>query len=85
MIDIKLIRENPEIIEKDLKKRKDTEKLKSFEQLIKDDQEYRKNLFSLQKLRHSKNIITKEISQLKKQNKSISKKVKELQDLPKKN
>ena len=84
MIDIKLIRENPEIIEKDLKKRKDTEKLKSFEQLIKDDQEYRKNLFSLQKLRHSKNIITKEISQLKKQNKSISKKVKELQDLPKK-
>ncbi len=84
MLDINIIRNNPKILENDLKKRKDTEKLKLLKELIKNDTEYRKLLYSLQESKHKKNTITKEIAELKKQGKSITNKIKELKNLPKK-
>ncbi len=84
MLDIKLIRENPKIIEENLKKRGDEEKLKLLKELIENDKKYRRFLQELQDLRHKRNVISKEISELKKQSKDVSKKIKEAENIPEK-
>ncbi|MBI2135278.1 serine--tRNA ligase [Candidatus Woesearchaeota archaeon] len=84
MLDIKFIRENPDIVRKDLKKRNDTEKIKWLDDLIKKDEEYLKLLQKEQELRHKRNLITEEINELKKQGKDIKAKVREAGELPQK-
>ncbi len=84
MLDIKLIRENPEIVREDLKRRKDNEKLPWLDELIKKDAEYRRLKKSAEELRHKRNTITREISQLKKQGNDASKEVKEAKEIPEK-
>jgi len=84
MLDIKFIRENPNIVKKDLKKRNDPEKLKWIADLLKKDEQYRSLLKKEQEIRHKRNLITQEINQLKKQGKDIKEKVKEAQELPEK-
>lgn len=84
MLDIKFIRENPDLVKKDLEKRQDKEKLKWVDSLIEKDKEYRNLLQLNQDLRHMRNIITDEINQLKKQGKDISAKVREAKELPNK-
>jgi len=84
MLDINIIRKNPEIVIKDLEKRKDTEKLKLFKEVQKLDIQYRKEKYALQELKASKNKISQEINKLKKEGKDIKGKIKELKDLPKK-
>lgn len=82
MLSLKFIRENPEIVKKDLKKRNDAEKLKWIDDLLKKEESYRKLLQKAQELRHKRNIITHEINDLKKKGQDISKKVKEAKELP---
>ncbi len=84
MLDIRLIRENPEIVKNDLKKRGQEDKIEWVDDLLKKDAAYRKQTYDLQNLKHSKNTINKEIAQLKKEKKDISAKIKELKELPKK-
>src|SRR3989338_4727972 len=84
MLDIKFIRENPDIVKKDLKKRNDPEKIKWLEDLIKKDGQYLALLKKEQELRHKRNLITQEINELKKQGKDIKSKVKEASELPEK-
>ncbi|GAF68777.1 unnamed protein product, partial [marine sediment metagenome] len=84
MLDIKLIRENPGVIKKDLEKRNDKEKIKWVDDIIVKDKEYRTLLQLNQDLRHKRNIITNEINQLRKKGKDISGKVKEAKELPQK-
>ncbi|MCP3684831.1 MAG: serine--tRNA ligase [bacterium] len=82
MLDIKFIREHPEIVEKDLKKRKDHEKLHWVHELVEKESLYRKLMAKAEHLRCSRNTITKEINELKKQGKDASKKIKEAKELP---
>ncbi len=82
MLDIKFIRENPEVVRKDLEKRNEKEKLEWLEDLLKSDVEYRKSLQDNQRLRQRRNEITEEINQLKKQGKEIKEKVQEAKELP---
>lgn len=84
MLDIKFIRENPDIVKKDLKKRNDPEKIKWLEDLIKKDGQYLALLKKEQELRHKRNLITQEINELKKQGKDIKSKVREASELPEK-
>ncbi len=84
MLELKLIRENPNIIKKDLEKRQDREKMKWVDDLIAKDKEYRTLLQLNQDLRHKRNIITEEINQLRKQGKDIKEKIKEAKELPNK-
>src|SRR3989344_6612518 len=84
MLDIKFIREHPDAVRKDLKKRKDAEKLGWLEDLLQKDEEYRKLLGENQKLRARRNEIAEEINALKKQGKDISKKLKEVKEIPQK-
>ena len=81
---IKFIRENPDIVKKDLKKRNDIEKLEWIDIILKKDEEYRNLLQKEQELRHKRNLVTDEINQLKKQGKDIREKIKEAKELPEK-
>ncbi len=82
MLDIKFIRENPDIVRKDLEKRNEKEKLEWLEDLLKSDAEYRKLLQENQRLRQRRNEITDEINKLKKQGEDIKEKIKEAKELP---
>ena len=82
MLDIKFIRENPEVVRKDLEKRNEKEKLEWLDDLLRSDVEYRKLLRENQKLRQRRNEITDEINSLKKQGKDIKEKIQEAKELP---
>jgi len=76
------VRENPELVRKSLKKRKDKEKEKWLDELIKIDEDWRKSLKSLEGLRKRRNEITAEIATLKRQGKSASAKITEMKGIP---
>ena len=82
MLDIKFIRENPDIVKRDLAKRNDNEKLGWLPDLLSKDEEYRKLLGENQKLRASKNVLALEVNALKKAGKDIAQKLQEVKDLP---
>ncbi|MBI2658617.1 serine--tRNA ligase [Candidatus Woesearchaeota archaeon] len=84
MLDIRFIREHPEIVRKDLEKRNEKEKLEWLDDLLKSDAEYRKLLQENQRLRQRRNEITDEINRLKKQGEDIKGKVQEAKELPEK-
>ncbi len=73
MIDVKMIRENPEEYKKNLEKRKSDFPI---EELISKDKEWRNKLQELERLKHEKNVLTQEIAKQKDEEKI--KKVKEL-------
>jgi seryl-tRNA synthetase len=75
MLDIKLIRENPEIVRNNLVKRGDKEKLEMLEDLIAYDQKWRQLLTRLNELRHQRKVTTTEIAELKKKGKHASQKI----------
>jgi seryl-tRNA synthetase len=62
MLDIRFIRNNPDVVRADLKKRMDEEKLEWLEDLLQKDREYRQLLQEVEKLRSERNKITKEIA-----------------------
>lgn len=82
MLDIKLIRENPDIVRKDLKKRHDTEKLKWVDELIDADKKRRDIIQQVNELRKKRNEVTQDIAKLKKEGKDASKKLKEVKEIP---
>ena len=82
MLDIKLIRENPNLVKENLKKRHDSEKLKMLEELIKNDRKWRDVHTEVNGLRQKRNELSEEIAKLKKAGKSVDKKLKEAANLP---
>ena len=67
MIDIKLIRENPELVKENIKKKFQDEKLELVDEVKKLDEEYRALRVRADELRGRRNTISKEIGQLMKQ------------------
>ena len=84
MLDINMIRNNMEIVEADLKKRGDKEKLKWLKDIIEKDKQWRQLKFDFQKIQNEKNTISQEIAKLKKEKKEISKQLKRLREIPEK-
>lgn len=82
MLDIKLIREGSHIVENDLKKRNDEEKIKLLHKLIIDDKKYRELLQNVEELKHKRNVLSEEIAKLKKEGKDVSSKLKEAEKIP---
>ena len=72
MLDIKLIRENPEFVKNNLAKRGNPENLKMLDELIVVDREWRKDLTNLNELRHDRKLVTSEIATLKKAGKDAA-------------
>jgi seryl-tRNA synthetase len=77
MLDIKLIREHPDIVRENLKKRRDPEKLRMLDELLQYDKQWRQQLTKLNELRHKMNLITAEIAGLKKAGKDAAQKIEE--------
>ena len=63
MLDIRLIREKPDYVRENLKRRNDPEKLEMLDQLIEYDKKWRQNLTRLNELRHQRRELTNEIAQ----------------------
>lgn len=66
MIDIKFIRENPNLVKKNIKKKFQKEKLPLVDKVKKLDEDWRKLKYKVDKLRAERNKISKEINQTKK-------------------
>lgn len=84
MLDINLIRENPEFVRRNLERRNDPAILKFLEEVIKLDEEWRNTIRELNELRKRKNRISREIAILKKERKDIKEKEMEASTLDKK-
>ncbi|NOZ59764.1 MAG: serine--tRNA ligase [Euryarchaeota archaeon] len=82
MLDIRLFRENPELVRRDLKRRGAVEKLKQVDEIIALDKEWRSSLTRLNELRRKRNELSREISRLKARGEDISAKVAEIRRLP---
>jgi seryl-tRNA synthetase len=83
MLDIRLIRENPELLRKDLEKRGDSEKLEWLRKLIELDRKWRESLQALEGLRRERNELTDRIASLKKAGKDASRELEKVKDVPK--
>ncbi len=66
MLDIKLIRENPELVRTNLAKRGNSEVIQMLDELIVLDKDWRLNNTKLNELRHDRKLVTIEIAKLKK-------------------
>jgi seryl-tRNA synthetase len=82
MLDIKMIRENPEMVRSNLARRNDPEILKMFDELIEYDKSWRRYFAEANELRSQRNRITEEIARLKKQGLDVTEKLKEAAVIP---
>lgn len=84
MIDINLIRENPNLVKENIKKKFQEDKLPLVDKVKKLDEDWRKLKFDEDKLRSERNNISKKISELKKAGKKADKELKVAKKIPKK-
>lgn len=82
MQDIKLIRENPDVIRKDLEKRKDPKKIKLLDEAINLDKVWRELKFNEDELRKQRNQVSQKINEYKKEGKDIKKVLEEAKQIP---
>ena len=75
MLDIKVIRESPELVRNNLLKRGNAENIKMLDNLIALDKKWRQDLTGLNALRHHRKQVTVEIAKLKKIGKGASSQV----------
>jgi len=75
MLDVKLIRENPDFVTANLSKRGNPENVRMLEELILTDKKWREDLTKLNDLRHERKLITMGIATLKKSGKDASSKL----------
>lgn len=81
MLDIRLIREHPEIVRENLGKRGDVEKLQQLDKLVKHDREWRRLLTKTNELRHERRKITNDIAAMKKAGKPIDRQIEKGREL----
>ncbi|NQT08825.1 serine--tRNA ligase [Candidatus Bathyarchaeota archaeon] len=67
MLDIKLIREDPELVRRNLERRQDPEKLEMLDALIEDDARWREQVTEVNRLRRRRNEISSEIAKVMKE------------------
>lgn len=82
MLDVKLLREDPEVIRSDLRKRGLLEKLVLVDEGVEADREWRRLKTQLEELRHRQNELNIEIARLKKEGKDASAKLAEVKGIP---
>lgn len=82
MIDINLIRKNPDLVKENIKKKFQNEKLKLVDEIKQKDEKWRDLKQETDKLRHERNEISMQISELKKSKKSASELLKKAKKIP---
>ncbi|MEW6295592.1 MAG: serine--tRNA ligase [Candidatus Diapherotrites archaeon] len=84
MLDIRLVRENPEFVKKNLGKRQNPEYLKMLDELVESDMKWRSILQDVEELRRQRNEISRKITEAIQQKKDISALKQEAKELPEK-
>jgi len=82
MLDIKFIREKPELVKENIKKKFQNDKIPLVDKVRKFDEEWRKIKYHEDNLRSKRNKISEEINQIKKAGKDASKLIKEAGEIP---
>jgi len=82
MLDIKIVRDNPDAVRANLARRNDPEVLRMFDELLGYDQEWRRYFAEAGNLRSRRNKVTEEIARLKKQGLDASEKMREAAEIP---
>jgi len=82
MIDIRMIRENPQAIVRSLERRGALDKVPLVDEAVKADEEWRRLKTEVDTLRHRLNELTAEVAALKKEGSSIEGKLSEVKDIP---
>jgi len=82
MLDIRIVRENPEIVKNDLAKRGDQEKLRWVDEILDYDRKRREWIIQVDKLRHQRNIVTDEIAAIQRSHQDASVKLAEAKAIP---
>ena len=82
MLDIKFIKEHPEIVKLNLKKRFKEDKISLIDKVIKNHDSWLKLKKDSEELRCKRNQLSEEINELKKKNESIKNLIREVQEIP---
>jgi len=82
LLDVRLLRESPEVVRKNLERRNLSLKVPLVEEALRVDRVWRNLKTRVEELRHRQNQLTVEVASLKKQGKSIAGKLKEIEDIP---
>lgn len=82
MLDIKLIREKPDEVRENLKRRQNPDYLKMFDELLKVDEQWRKLTTGINRLRAKRNEVSEEIAAAKKAKKNTKALMKEAEKIP---
>ncbi len=84
MLDIKLFRENPEVVKEDLRRRKALELIPLVDEVVELDRRRRQLISEINELRHRRNVVAKEIANLKKAGLPAEDKIREVKEIPQK-
>ena len=82
MLDMKFVRENPDLVRKSLERRGDLDKVQWLDQLLEDDRNWRSLQTEANNLRNKRNRLTEEIAKLRRQGEDTSKLVNEAEQIP---
>ena len=82
MLDVKLVREDPRAIIRNLERRGALQKVSLVDEAVKADAEWRGYKVEVDKLRHRQNELTAQVAALKKRGDSIEAKLKEVRSIP---
>lgn len=82
MIDIKLIRENPNLVKENIKKKFQNDKIRLVDEVRELDEKWRKLKFEEDSLRSERNKVSLEINELKKAGKDASHELKRAKEIP---
>lgn len=84
MLDIKFIREQPDFVRENLKRRHDKEKLKLLDEILIADKKWRTVTAEINELRARRNEVSKKIAECKKEKKGVTKLMEEARRIPEK-
>jgi len=82
LLDLKLIRETPEVVKRDLEKRNLQAKIPLVQEAAERDRKWRTLKSQVEDLRHRQNQLTTEVATLKKQGRPIEARLREIKGIP---
>jgi seryl-tRNA synthetase len=84
MLNIKLLRENIELVKQNIAKKQENEKLVLVDDILELDEQWRKLVYEIDQLKGQRNKLSEEINKAKKEKKDIKPIVEKAKEIPKK-
>ena len=81
MLSMEIIREEPEKVKKNLRKRGEVERIKEVEKLQEEDEKWRELKQEIDQLKHERNVLSQKIGELKSEGKEAEEKIKKSKEI----